>query len=187
MKQHGNKVHSKQRVADEDLFQARAVYSHGSMKGGHGEDSDAGDGLDSGSDGGGHMVDDQIIQDIEKWRPTSKSGGCIFRGRPEEPKLERLLRAWKRIMERCLDTLEDIDHKDVLKWWASPKNEAASQRPFELPQSTKSMDKYSRVWEGFICYMMRTATGDWGEDSETGVGVHVCTVEVHSTDTEGVG
>ncbi|OAF54217.1 hypothetical protein VC83_09543 [Pseudogymnoascus destructans] len=230
MKQHGNKVHSKQRVADEDLFQPvqlqswfderRARYwvvdrsrQEEQVRQGRraivrdaGEDSDAGDGLDSGSDGGGHMVDDQIIQDIEKWKADKQERRLHFSREvpavemdswlqytrwnealsqskhnmvetsrfarmpdPEEPKLERLLRAWKRIMERCLDTLEDIDHKDVLKWWASPKNEAASQRPFELPQSTKSMDKYSRVWEGFICYMMRTATGDWGEDSETGV------------------
>jgi hypothetical protein len=29
--------------------------------------------------------------------------------------------------------LEATDHKDVLKWWASPKNEAADQRPFEIP------------------------------------------------------
>lgn len=76
---------------------------------------------------------------------------------PDEPKLERLLRAWKRILERCLDTLEATDHKDALKWWASPKNEAASQRPFELPQNAKSIDKYSGFFEGFICYMMRTA------------------------------
>jgi hypothetical protein len=76
---------------------------------------------------------------------------------PDEPKLERLLRAWNGILERGLDTLEATDHKDVLKWWASPKNEAASQHPFELPQNAKSIDKYSRVWACFICYMMRTA------------------------------
>jgi len=86
---------------------------------------------------------------------------------PEEPKLRRLLRAWKRIMERCLDTLADTDHKDVLKWWASPKNEAASQRPFELPQNAKSIEKYSGFFEGFICYMMRTAATDGWRD-ETG-------------------
>ena len=51
---------------------------------------------------------------------------------PDEPQLERLLRAWNRILERCLNTLEATDHKDALKWWASPKNEAADQRPFEL-------------------------------------------------------
>lgn len=76
---------------------------------------------------------------------------------PDEPKLDRLLRAWNRILERCLDTLEATDHKDALKWWASPKNEAASQRPFELPQNAKSIEKYSGIFASFICYMMRTA------------------------------
>jgi len=54
-----------------------------------------------------------------------------------------------------------------LKWWASPKNEAASQRPFELPQNAKSIEKYSGFFEGFICYMMRTAATDGWRD-ETG-------------------
>jgi hypothetical protein len=76
---------------------------------------------------------------------------------PDEPQLERLLRAWNRILERCLDTLESTDHKDTLKWWASPKNEAASQRPFELPQNAKSIEKYSGIFACFVCYMMRTA------------------------------
>ena len=76
---------------------------------------------------------------------------------PDEPQLERLLRAWKRILERCLDTLEVTDHKDALKWWASPKNEAASQRPFELPQNAKTINKYSDIFACFICYVMRTA------------------------------
>jgi hypothetical protein len=76
---------------------------------------------------------------------------------PDEPHLDRLLRAWNRILERCLNTLEATDHKDALKWWASPKNEAADQRPFELPQNAKSVDKYSGIFTCFICYMMRTA------------------------------
>jgi hypothetical protein len=76
---------------------------------------------------------------------------------PDEPHLDRLLRAWNRILERCLDTLEATDHKDALKWWASPKNEAADQRPFELPQNAKSVDKYSGIFACFICYIMRTA------------------------------
>ena len=33
----------------------------------------------------------------------------------DEIKLHRLIRAWKRIFERCLDTLEATDHKDVVK------------------------------------------------------------------------
>jgi Orsellinic acid/F9775 biosynthesis cluster protein D len=90
-----------------------------------------------------------------------------FTREPEdEPALERVVRAWKRILERGLDTLAAMDQKDTLKWWASPKNEAASQRPFELPQNAKSIDKYSAVWERFICYMMRTVPEWW--ENETG-------------------
>ena len=44
----------------------------------------------------------------------------------EETQLIRVLEAWDRIFTRCLDTLEAVDHKDVLKWWQSPKNEVAS-------------------------------------------------------------
>jgi len=87
--------------------------------------------------------------------------------RENESKLDRVVRAWKRILERCLDTLAAADQKDVLKWWKSPKNEAADQHPFELPQNTKSMEKYSTVWEGMICYFMRTAPSEHWED-ETG-------------------
>jgi hypothetical protein len=45
---------------------------------------------------------------------------------PDEPELDRVLRAWSRILERCLNTLAATDQKDALKWWESPKNEAAS-------------------------------------------------------------
>jgi hypothetical protein len=47
-------------------------------------------------------------------------------------------------MTRCLDTLEGIDHRFVLKWWASPKTDAASSRPFELPHSASAqiIEKY---------------------------------------------
>jgi hypothetical protein len=86
---------------------------------------------------------------------------------PDEADLQRVLRAWNRILERCLDTLAATDQKDALKWWASPKNEAVSQRPFELPQTAKSIDKYSAMWERLICYMMRTAPVEHWED-ETG-------------------
>lgn len=87
---------------------------------------------------------------------------------PDEPQLDRLIRAWNRILERCLNTLEDTDHKDVLKWWSSPQNEAASQRPFELPQNAKTIDKYSEIWIRFICYIMRTAPTESATD-ETGM------------------
>lgn len=88
---------------------------------------------------------------------------------PEETRLRRLLRAWDIIKARALDTLEDTDHKDALKWWVSPKNEVASQHPFELPQSSKTLDMYSRMWEQFICYMVRTVPDDTEEATETGV------------------
>lgn len=65
--------------------------------------------------------------------------------RPEEPELARVLRAWSHILERCLDTLAATDQKDALKWWALPKNEAASPRPFEPPQNAKTVEKYSAV------------------------------------------
>jgi hypothetical protein len=61
----------------------------------------------------------------------------------DEAKLNRVLRAWRRILERALDILAAADQKDALKWWVSPKNEVASQHPFELPQNAKSVAKYS--------------------------------------------
>ena len=89
---------------------------------------------------------------------------------PEETDLERLLESWHRVFDRCLNTLVDHNHRDTLKWWASPKNEAATQKPFELPQNTKSVDKYSGHFEGFICYVMRAApTENWQDATETGV------------------
>jgi len=54
----------------------------------------------------------------------------------DEPELECLLQSWERIVQRSLATLAAVSqYKDILKWWASPKNEAASQKPFELPQN----------------------------------------------------
>lgn len=85
----------------------------------------------------------------------------------DEPQLAQVLVAWQRILERCLDTLEGMDNKDVLKWWASPKNEAASQRPFGLPQNRKTIDKYSDIFQRLICYVMRTAPME--QDGETGM------------------
>jgi hypothetical protein len=88
--------------------------------------------------------------------------------RGNESKLGRVLRAWGRIFNRCLDTLEATDQKDALKWWASPKNEAVDQRPFELPQNAKSLTKYSTYYKCMWCYMMRTAPSEHWED-ETGM------------------
>ena len=88
----------------------------------------------------------------------------------EETQLIRVLEAWDRIFTRCLDTLEAVDHKDVLKWWQSPKNEVTSQHPFELPQNNCNLIKYSRRWQSFLCYVMRTSPEDsWKDKSETGV------------------
>ncbi|KAH8797256.1 hypothetical protein F5884DRAFT_753949 [Xylogone sp. PMI_703] len=86
--------------------------------------------------------------------------------KPEEPQLCRLMAAWGRILERCLDTLASVDHKDALKWWKSPKNEVAHQHPFELHQNSKSVDRCSEDWQRFICYAMRTAPEE--EGGETG-------------------
>jgi hypothetical protein len=48
--------------------------------------------------------------------------------------------------------------KDILKWGASPKNEIASQRPFELPQNHKiTVLRYSHTFARMICYVIRTA------------------------------
>ena len=82
----------------------------------------------------------------------------------DEPELARVLRTWNRIVERGLDTLAATDHKDTLKWWRSPKNEAASQRPFELPQNAKTITKYSAIWAQFICYMICIAPRERWED-----------------------
>jgi Orsellinic acid/F9775 biosynthesis cluster protein D len=83
-----------------------------------------------------------------------------------EAQLNRVLRAWRRILERAMDTLAAADQKDALKWWASPDPKAASQRPFELPQNAKSVAKYSGYWEGMICYFMRTAPEeDWQDET----------------------
>ncbi|OBT81111.1 hypothetical protein VE02_10315 [Pseudogymnoascus sp. 03VT05] len=87
----------------------------------------------------------------------------------EETELHQLLLAWDRIRERALNTLESVDHKDALKWWVSLKNEVASQHPFELPDKSSTLTKYSQIWEQFICYVLRTAPAEFSDDTETGV------------------
>jgi hypothetical protein len=230
IKKHGNSAHNKQRVADEDLFSAVRLQSWFSEKKARywvideakgqeqerqarramtrdvGEETDSLDHSNPNTDddeSDQDDIDDQIVQDIEKWKTEAqerrlrllkevpvvemdswlqytKWNEVLSQSKhnlvktfhytrmpdPDEPKLERLLRAWNRILERCLDTLEGTDHKDALKWWASPKNEAASQRPFELPQNAKSIDKYSGIFAGFICYMIRTAPiGNYSDET----------------------
>lgn len=229
MKKHGNRAHSKQRVPDEELFHIVRLQSWFSEKKARywvvdeareqeqarqarraatrdvGEETDSVDGGNEDSESDPDGVDDQIAQDIEKWKGEAqerrlralrevpvvemdswlrytKWNEVLSQSKhnfiktfhytrmpdPEEPQLERLLRAWNRILERCLDTLEATDHKDALKWWASPKNEAADQRPFELPDNAKSVKRYSVYFACFICYMMRTAPLESGTD-ETGM------------------
>jgi hypothetical protein len=230
IKQHSNTAHNKQRVADQELYEVVKLQSWfddrrarywiiDEAKGREqerqarrattrdvGEETDSSDHSNPNADNDESdqdNIDDQIVQDIEKWKTEAqerrlrllkevpvvemdswlqytKWNEVLSQSKhnlvktfhytrmpdPDEPKLERLLRAWNRILERCLDTLEATDHKDALKWWASPKNEAASQRPFELPQNAKSIDKYSGIFAGFICYMMRTApVGNYSDET----------------------
>ena len=87
----------------------------------------------------------------------------------EEEGLELVVRAWRQVKERCLDTLEATDHKDILKWWASPQQDHANQYPFELPQSSQSLDKYNQIWEQGLCYWIRTMPSSWDDETETGV------------------
>lgn len=129
------------------------------------------------------LVTTPLVFELDSWLNYTKWHAVLSRSRydmlqtydflrfpgPEETRLRHLLRAWNLIKTRALDTLEDVDHKDTLKWWVSPKNEVASQHPFELPQSSRTLDKYSRIWEQFICYMVRTVPADSDEDTETGV------------------
>jgi len=86
-----------------------------------------------------------------------------------DPELARLSQSWERILQRSLATLAAVgNYKDILKWWASPKNEAASQRPFELPEK-KTISRYSQTFARLLCYVMRAAPKELGEESETGV------------------
>jgi orsellinic acid/F9775 biosynthesis protein OrsD len=230
IRQHSNQAHNKKRDADEDLFESvqlqswfddrRARYwivdqskqaeqerqrrrARTRDVGEETDDSDHSNASANHSESDQDDVDDQIVQDIEKWKSEAqerrlrllkevpvvemdswlqftKWNDILSQSKhdfvktfhytrmpdPDEPQLERLLRAWNQVFERCLDTLEATDHKDALKWWASPKNEAASQRPFELPQNAKSIGKYSGFYECFICYMIRTApTEDYTDET----------------------
>jgi hypothetical protein len=237
IRQHANKAHNQKRVADEDVCRVVRLQSwfgekrerywvvDESKQDDHdrqirrttiqdvGEESDEseaydGDRPDNNDDNSQDEIDDQIIQDIEKWKAEARErrlqalknvpvvemdswhqytrwNDVLSRSkhnmvktfqytrdpdgddRDDESKLCRVMRTWSRILERCLDTLAATDYKDALKWWASPKNEAADQRLFELPQNAKSVAKYSRFYEGMICYMMRTAPKEHWDD-ETG-------------------
>ncbi|KFY94163.1 hypothetical protein V498_04016 [Pseudogymnoascus sp. VKM F-4517 (FW-2822)] len=95
-----------------------------------------------------------------------------FVRKPEttEVDLERVLQAWDRIVNRCLDTLGDVDNVDILKWLQSPRQEEPASRPFRLPQAGYTLVKYGGLWHHFLCYVFRTAPDDeWEESTETGV------------------
>jgi hypothetical protein len=87
-----------------------------------------------------------------------------------EPELEQVIKSWERILQRSLATLTAASNfKDILKWWMSPKNEVASQKPFELPQNHKrTIPRYSQTFVRLLCYVMRTAP-ESDEDTETGI------------------
>ncbi|OBT70627.1 hypothetical protein VF21_10672, partial [Pseudogymnoascus sp. 05NY08] len=95
-----------------------------------------------------------------------------FVRKPEttEADLERVLQVWDRIVNRCLDTLGDVDNVDILKWLQSPRQEEPASRPFRLPQAGYTLVKYGGLWHHFLCYVFRTAPDDeWEESTETGV------------------
>ena len=86
-----------------------------------------------------------------------------------EPDLVRVLQSWERILQQSLNTHRAVsNYKDILKWWASPKNEVASQRPFELPEQ-RSLTRYSQTFARLLCYIMRTAPESIDNKIETGV------------------
>lgn len=86
-----------------------------------------------------------------------------------KPELERVLQSWERILQHSLNMLAAVgNYKDILKWWASPKNKAASQRPFERPEK-KSIGWYSQIFARLLCYIIRTTPEYADEESETSV------------------
>lgn len=48
-----------------------------------------------------------------------------------EPELARVQLAWGRILECCLETLESINHKDILKLWAESQPLTVNQILFQ--------------------------------------------------------
>jgi superfamily II DNA helicase RecQ len=87
----------------------------------------------------------------------------------DEPKLARLIQSWERILQRSLNTHATVsNYKDILKWWASPKNEVVNQRPFELPEK-RSITRYSQTFTRLLCYVIRTAPESIDEETKTGV------------------
>lgn len=86
-----------------------------------------------------------------------------------EPELEPVLLSWERIFQRCLHTLTATgNYKDILKWWASPKQEAVHQRPFE-PLEKPSIVRYSQTFVRLICYVIRTTPESYNDETATGI------------------
>ena len=83
----------------------------------------------------------------------------------KEPELERVLEAWHCIVQRCLESLEDVDNTDLLKWLQSPRQEEPAGRPFRLPQTGHTVNKYEGLWSHFLCYVfdLRHATRQRGQ------------------------
>ncbi len=88
-----------------------------------------------------------------------------------KPELERLMYSWEQIVQRSLAILAAMSqYKDILKWQALPKNKAASQKLFELPQNyRKTVPWYSQTFGRLLCYVIRAVPEEPGDESETGV------------------
>ena len=88
-----------------------------------------------------------------------------------KPELQQVLQSWERILQRSLGTLKAVsNYKDILKWWASPKIEVASQRPFELLRD-QTVTQYSQTFARLLCYVIRTAPESEDDEIETETGV----------------
>jgi superfamily II DNA helicase RecQ len=85
-----------------------------------------------------------------------------------EPHLQRVETAASHVLRHCIETLECFNHKDILKWWASPKRDSAHQVPFALLEKA-SFDKYKQTFIRLLLYVLRTMPAeDWNADTETG-------------------
>lgn len=82
-----------------------------------------------------------------------------------------MLESWERILQRSLTTLAAVGNfKNIFKWWISPKNEIANQKPFELPQNYKTtILRYSQTFARLLCYIIRTAPASVDTETKTGV------------------
>ena len=218
IRQHCNTEHQKQRLSDEELFQAiqlqawfrgnRARYwvvdatrqSRGVNNGnGNGNEDGDGNGSGSSSDDAGAAIKAEITEWIAKeegqyqvstvaaetdpwlrytgWEEVlaaskhdlATTTAFTATASATEPALTQAIQSWERILQRSLTTLMAVgNYKDILKWWASPKNEVASQQPFERPE-LKTITRYSQTFARLLCYVMRTAPEHLADETITGV------------------